>query len=229
MDLSSIVSGPLCAQILGDLGADVVKVEPPGGDTARYLGAEGQPAMAGIFVQVNRNKRSIALDLKREADREAFLKLAASADVVVENFRPGVSDRLGIGFEVARARNPGLIWVAISGFGPEGPYADQPAYDMIIQGMSGFARMLGDDQNPRLIGNLVADKTSGMTACYSVIAALYAREKSGGQGQRLDVPMIDAFASFLLCDGFAPQTYGGAPRDRAIEERSTTRARASAE
>jgi crotonobetainyl-CoA:carnitine CoA-transferase CaiB-like acyl-CoA transferase len=217
LDISSVLSGPLCAQILGDLGADVVKLEPRAGDTARYLGAEGQPGMSGIFVQANRNKRSVALDLKSDAGRDAFLALAASADVVVENFRPGVSDRLGIGFERARQRNPGLIWVAISGFGPEGPYAEQPAYDMVIQGMSGFAKMLGDEQNPKLIGNLVADKTSGMTACYSLLAALYAREKNGGRGQRLDIPMIDAFSSFLLCDGFAPQTYGGPPRDRNLE------------
>lgn len=218
IDLSTIVSGPLCAQILGDLGADVVKFEPPSGDSARYLGAEGQPAMAGIFVQLNRNKRSVALDLKESAGREAFLELAATADIVVENFRPGVSDRLGIGFEVARKRNPGLIWVAISGFGPTGPYAEQPAYDMIIQGMSGFAKILGDAENPKLVSNLVADKTSGLTACYSVIAALYAREKNDGRGQRIDIPMIDAFAAFVHSDSYAPHTYGRTPRNPVLEK-----------
>jgi crotonobetainyl-CoA:carnitine CoA-transferase CaiB-like acyl-CoA transferase len=213
LDISSIVSGPLCTQILGDLGADVVKVEPPTGDTARHLGAEGPPAMSGIFAQCNRNKRSVVLDLKQEAGRDAFLRLAADADVVVENFRTGVADRLGIGFEACRRKNPGLVWVAISGFGPDGPYAEQPAYDMVIQGMSGFAKILGDAENPKLISNLVADKTSGLTACYSVVAALYAREKNGGRGQRIDVPMIDAFSSFVHCDSFASQTWGGpAPR-----------------
>ena len=208
LDLSSIVSGPLCAQILGDLGADVVKVEPPRGDTARYLGNEGPPGLAGIFAQCNRNKRSVVLDLKQASGRAAFLALAARADVVVENFRAGVADRLGIGYEVSSARNPGLVWVAISGFGPDGPYAEQPAYDMIVQGMSGFATMLGDTDAPRLVGNLVADKTSGMTACYAVTAALFARERGDGRGQKIEVPMLDAFSSFVHCDAFAPHTYG---------------------
>ncbi len=211
LDISSIVSGPLCAQILGDFGADVVKVEPPVGDTARYLGTEGPPALSGIFAQFNRNKRSVTLDLKQEAGREAFFALVAETDIVVENYRAGVSDRLGIGFEFCREKNPGLIWAAISGFGPDGPYKDQPAYDMVIQGMSGFAKLLGDNENPKLISNLVADKTSGLTATYSVMAALYAREKNGGRGQRIDIPMIDAFASFVHPDAFAPNTFGEVP------------------
>ena len=213
LDLSTIVSGPMCAQILGDLGADVVKVEPPAGDTARYLGSEGPPGLAGIFAQCNRNKRSVVLDLKQDAGRAAFLELAAGTDIVVENFRAGVADRLGVGYEAASARNPGLVWVAISGFGPDGPYAEQPAYDMIVQGMSGFATMLGDERGPRLINNLVADKTSGMTACYAVLAALFARERNGGRGQKIEVPMLDAFSSFVYCDAFAPYTYG----DRQVE------------
>ncbi len=208
LDISTIVSGPMCGQILGDFGADVVKVEPPMGDTARYLGTEGPPAMAGVFAQYNRNKRSLTLDFKQEHGRDAFLKLASQVDVVVENYRAGVADRLGIGFEACRAENPGLIWVAISGFGPDGPYKDQPAYDMVIQGISGFAKILGDDEAPKLVSNLVADKTSGLTAAYSVMAALYAREKNGGEGQRIDVPMIDAFSSFVHGDSFAPHTYG---------------------
>lgn len=211
LDISSIVSGPLCAQILGDLGADVTKLEPPSGDTARYLGQEGPPGMSGIFVQFNRNKRSATLDLKQEAGKAAFFELVANVDVVVENYRAGVADRLGIGFEASRAKNPSLIWVAISGFGPDGPYSEQPAYDMVIQGMSGFATTLGDKQNPKLISNLVADKTSGMNACYAVLAALYEREKNGGRGQRIDIPMIDAFASFVHGDSYAAQTYGGPP------------------
>jgi crotonobetainyl-CoA:carnitine CoA-transferase CaiB-like acyl-CoA transferase len=218
IDLSTIVSGPLCAQILGDLGADVIKFEPPNGDSARYLGTEGQPAMAGIFAQMNRNKRSIAVDLKEASGKDTFLELAAAADIVVENFRPGVSDRLGIGFEKSRERNPGLIWAAITGFGPTGPYHTQPAYDMVIQGMSGFAKVLGDADHPRLISNLVADKTSGLTACYSVLAALYAREKNGGQGQRVEIPMIDAVGAFLHSDGFAPQTYGPVERNLVLEK-----------
>jgi crotonobetainyl-CoA:carnitine CoA-transferase CaiB-like acyl-CoA transferase len=217
LDLSTIVSGPLCAQILGDFGAEVVKVEPPTGDTARYLGTEGPPALSGMFAQFNRNKRSVTLDLKGEAGRDAFLALASGADVVVENFRAGVSDRLGIGYEACREKNPGLVWVAISGFGPDGPYKDQPAYDMVIQGMSGFAKLLGDDAHPKLISNLVADKTSGLTAAYSVMGALFAREKNEGRGQRIDIPMIDAFASFVHGDAYAPHTYGEVPPQPGLE------------
>ena len=217
LDVSTIVSGPLCAQILGDFGADVVKVEAPSGDTARYLGSEGPPAMAGVFAQFNRNKRSLVLDFKSEAGRDAFLRLAESADVVVENYRAGVADRLGIGFDACRERNPALVWVAISGFGPDGPYKDQPAYDMVIQGMSGFAKILGSEEEPKLISNLVADKTSGLTAAYSVMAALFAREKNGGRGQRVDIPMIDAFSSFVHGDAFAPHTYGMTTVNPALE------------
>jgi crotonobetainyl-CoA:carnitine CoA-transferase CaiB-like acyl-CoA transferase len=215
VDVSAVVSGPLCGQILGDLGADVVKVESPVGDVTRHLGPEGQTTLSGLFVQYNRNKRSVTLDLKGEAGREAFLTLTDGADVLVENFRPGVAERLGIGYDAVRARNAGILYVAISGYGPTGPYAEQPAYDMVIQGQSGFATTLGDSENPKLISNLVADKTSGLTAAYSVMAALYAREKRGGSGQRIDIPMIDAFSTFVLPDAYAPQTFGGPPVPRA--------------
>jgi crotonobetainyl-CoA:carnitine CoA-transferase CaiB-like acyl-CoA transferase len=214
IDASAVVSGPMCGQILGDLGADVIKVESPVGDITRHLGPEGQTTLSGLYVQYNRNKRSVVLDLKCEAGRDAFLKLTDGADVVLENYRPGVADRLGVGFDAIRARNPGIVYVAISGYGPDGPYAEQPAYDMVIQGQSGFATTLGDVENPKLISNLVADKTSGLTATYSLLAALYAREKNGGRGQRIDIPMIDAFSSFVLGDAYAPQTFGGPPVPR---------------
>jgi crotonobetainyl-CoA:carnitine CoA-transferase CaiB-like acyl-CoA transferase len=214
IDASAVVSGPMCGQILGDLGADVIKVESPVGDITRHLGPEGRTTLSGLYVQYNRNKRSVVLDLKSEAGRDAFLKLTDRADVVLENYRPGVADRLGVGFDAIRARNPGIIYVAISGYGPDGPYAEQPAYDMVIQGQSGFATTLGDAESPKLISNLVADKTSGLTATYSLLAALYAREKNGGRGQRIDVPMIDAFSSFVLGDAYAPQTFGGPPVPR---------------
>ncbi len=217
LDLSTIVSGPLCSQILGDLGADVIKVEAPGGDTARYLGGERRADMTGFFAQFNRNKRSVVLDLKSEAGAGALRTLAARADVLIENFRPGVMDRLGLGSEALQERNPRLVVVAISGFGPDGPYRDQPAYDMIVQAMSGFAKLLGTDDEPRLISNVVADKTSGLTAAWATLAALFARERSG-QGQRVDVPMLDAFASFVLPDTFGPRSFGNAPEDPALGE-----------
>src|SRR5262247_796468 len=130
LDLSTIVSGPLCAQILGDLGADVVKVEAPGGDTARFLGGARRADMTGFFAMFNRNKRSVVLDLKRDAGRAALLRLVARADVLIENFRPKVMERLGLGWETLRRESPRLVYVAINGFGPDGPDADQPAYDM---------------------------------------------------------------------------------------------------
>ncbi len=218
IDLSTIVSGPLCAQILGDLGADVVKVETPGGETARILGGVRKAGMTGFFAQFNRNKRGPALDLKREPAQAALRALAKRADVVVENFRPGVMERLGLGCEALRAENPRLIYVAISGFGPDGPDAGQPAYDMVIQARAGFAKLLGSAAEPKLIRNLVADKTSALTAAWATLAALFARERCG-VGQRVDVPMLDAFASFVLPDAFGPYVFGDPPESAALGEK----------
>jgi crotonobetainyl-CoA:carnitine CoA-transferase CaiB-like acyl-CoA transferase len=209
LDLSTIVSGPFCAQILGDLGADVLKIETPAGDSTRVMG-ERKGTVTGLFAQLNRNKRSVVLDLKSEAGHCAFLRLVAGADVVLENFRPDVMERLGLGYERLARENPRLVYVAISGFGPEGPDAQQPAYDMVIQARSGFARVLGGAGPPRLIPNLFADKTSGMTAAWAALAALFERERSG-RGQRVDVPMLDAFASFLLPDVLGPRQFGEPP------------------
>ena len=209
LDLSTIVSGPFCAQILGDLGAEVVKIETPAGDSTRVMG-ERRGSVTGLFAQLNRNKRSVVLDLKQPAAQQAFLRLAANTDVVLENFRPGVMERLGLGYERLAQDNPRLVYVAISGFGPDGPDAGQPAYDMVIQARSGFARVLGGAGPPKLIPNLLADKTSGMTAAWSTLAALFARERSG-RGQRVDVPMLDAFASFLLPDVLGPRLFGEPP------------------
>jgi crotonobetainyl-CoA:carnitine CoA-transferase CaiB-like acyl-CoA transferase len=209
LDLSTIISGPFCAQILGDLGADVIKIETPAGDSTRVMG-ERKGSVTGLFAQVNRNKRSVVLDLKREDAQRALLRLAAKADVVLENFRPGVMDRLGLGYERIAQLNPRVVYVAISGFGPDGPDAEQPAYDMIIQARSGFARVLGGTGPPKLIPNLLADKTSGMTAAWSTLAALFARERTG-KGQRVDIPMLDAFASFLLPDVLGPRLFGEPP------------------
>ncbi len=217
LDLSTIVSGPLCGQVLGDLGADVVKVETAVGDTARYLGGLRRADMTGFFAQFNRNKRSVVLDLKSDAGAAALRKLALRADVLIENFRPGVMDRLGLGYEQLAEEHPELIYVAISGFGPDGPYRDQPAYDMIVQALSGFAKLLGSDDEPQLISNLVADKTSGITAAWATLAALFARER-GGRGQRVDVPMLDAFAGFVLPDAFGPYAFGEPPEDPAVGE-----------
>ena len=161
-DFSTVISGPLCTQILGDLGADVVKVESPGGDFTRHT-PPLRDGMSAFYATFNRNKRSIQLDLKRDEGREVAQKLCQDADVVVENFRPGVADRLGIGWEQLKG-NDGLIYVSINGFGPNGPYAKHPAYDLVIQGLVGIMPIQGGEESPTLMRSLVADKCTAMTA-----------------------------------------------------------------
>jgi crotonobetainyl-CoA:carnitine CoA-transferase CaiB-like acyl-CoA transferase len=206
LDLSTVVSGPLCTQILGDLGAEVVKIETLRGDSTRLMGPPFQAGLTPLFAQVNRNKRSIAIDVKQADGQVIVQRLARDSDIVVENFRPGVMERLNIGYDALAAINPRLIYVAISGFGPDGPYRDLPAYDMVIQAMSGFAPLQGDDE-PRLIRSIMADKASGMTAAYAVMAALFQRERGGGMGERIDVPMLDAYAAFVLPDALGAETF----------------------
>jgi crotonobetainyl-CoA:carnitine CoA-transferase CaiB-like acyl-CoA transferase len=218
VDFSTVVSGPLCSQILGDLGADVIKVETPVGDISRFMGPPfREGGLSGMFTQFNRNKRSVALDLKRDEAREIARRLARDADVVVQNFRPGVAERLGIGDADLRPGNPGLVYVAISGFGPDGPHAAQPAYDLVIQGLIGLMPAQGGAGRPALMKSLLADKCTALTAASAAVAALLARERSGGTGQRVDVPMLDAFAAYALPDvivteAFQPAEPGVAPR-----------------
>jgi crotonobetainyl-CoA:carnitine CoA-transferase CaiB-like acyl-CoA transferase len=206
LDFSAVVSGPLCAQILGDLGADVVKVEPPEGDTTRRLGPPFKAGLTPLFAQCNRNKRSLVLDLKAPEGVALARRLAARADVLVENFRPGVAERLGIGWPDLAAANPRLVYVSISGFGPDGPYAGQPAYDMVIQALSGLAHAQREGDQPRLIRNLMADKSSALSAAYAALAALFARERSG-RGQKVELPMLDAYAAFALVDVLGAHTF----------------------
>lgn len=213
VDFSSVVSGPFCTQILGDLGADVIKLESMSGETSRRLGPPFRDGQSATYLQFNRNKRSLALDLKSKAGVEIARRLLRDADVMLENYRPGVADRLGIGYESLRGDNPGLVYVAISGFGPDGPYADHPAYDTVIQGLSGYMSVQGDEGDPKLVRSIAADKTSGLTAAYATMAALFARERNGGSGQRVDVPMLDAYAAFMLADCLGGDVF--VPRDEA--------------
>ena len=206
LDFSTVVSGPLCAQMLGDLGADVVKVEAPRGDSARRMGPPFRGGHSPVWVQFNRNKRGICVDLQQPAGVAVARRIAARSDVVVENYRPGVADRLGVGYAALSADNPRLVYAAISGFGPDGPYADLPAYDTVIQGLSGFMEFQGTPEQPALVRGIAADKATGLFAASAVLAALFARERSG-RGQRIDIPMLDAYAAFALPDVLGPESF----------------------
>jgi len=207
LDFSTVISGPICTQALGDLGADVVKVEPPTGDPCRHSGAPfREPGFSGFLSQFNRNKRSIVLDLAQQEGRAVAGRLAERADVLVENFRPGVAQRLGLGWEPLSAHNPRLVYVSINGFGPDGPYAALPAYDHVIQALGGMMPTQGGDGPPRLVLSSVADKSSGLIALSGILAALLARERDG-RGQHVQVPMLDAFASFNLPDAMMSRSY----------------------
>ena len=177
LDLTNVLAGPYCAYQLALLGADVIKVEAPqGGDLARQLGASPELNKAGMgasFLAQNAGKRSVVLDLKNEADRERFLDLVASADALVENFRPGVMARLGLGYEKLKEVRPGLVYCAISGFGQTGPMRDNPAYDQIIQGLSGIMSITGTPETaPLRVGYPVADTLGGLVGAFAIAAAL---------------------------------------------------------
>jgi crotonobetainyl-CoA:carnitine CoA-transferase CaiB-like acyl-CoA transferase len=199
-----MITGPLCAQMLGDLGAEVIKIEPTHGEVARWMMPPEKEGLTGFYAQLNRNKRSLALDLKSPEGVEVIKKLAADADILVENFRGGVADRLGIGYEDLKPLNARLIFVSITGFGPTGPYSDRPAYDPIAQGLVGMMHVQGKPfgGKPQLIQSAIVDKTTATTAAGVALAALYARDglNGSGRGQRVDVPMIDAYAANSLPD-----------------------------
>jgi crotonobetainyl-CoA:carnitine CoA-transferase CaiB-like acyl-CoA transferase len=206
LDLSTVISGPYCTQALGDLGADVIKVEPPLGDPSRFSGAPfREPGFSAMLAQFNRNKRSIALDLGKQEAHEVARRLADRADVFVQNFRPGVAERLGLGWETLKGRNPRLVYVSISGFGPDGPYRELPAYDHVIQALGGQMPTQGD-ATPKLVQSGVADKTTALTALSATLAALLARERDG-KGQHVEVPMLDAFAAFNLPEALVARSF----------------------
>jgi len=198
LDLTRVVSGPFCTMLLGDLGADVVKVEEPGsGDESRRYGPPFENGESSYFLSVNRNKRSITLDLKSAEGHVTTLALAGQADVVVENFRPGVLDRLGLGWERLREANPNLVLCSISGFGSEGGDARRPGYDLILQGEAGLMDITGFPGGPPTkVGTSMADLVTGLYASQAVLAALRRRDATG-HGGRVEVSMLDALASML--------------------------------
>ncbi len=209
LDLTSVVSGPMCTQALGDLGADVIKLESPAGDQTRYTGAPfKEPLFSAMHTQMNRNKRSLVVDLKTEAGRDLVLEVIPQIDVLVENFRPDVMDRLGLGYEALSTRHPGLVFTSINGFGSDGPYASLPAYDQLVQGLVGVMPAQGGDGPPEPVHGPIADKTSAITAVGAILAALFARERDPeGRGQRVEVAMLDAYAAFALPDPMTPRAF----------------------
>jgi crotonobetainyl-CoA:carnitine CoA-transferase CaiB-like acyl-CoA transferase len=223
LDLTGVVSGPFATMFLADQGANVIKIEPVGGDITRHSRATLDRAgeFSALFISTNRGKRSLSIDLKSEAGREVLTKLVARTDVLVQNFRPGTMERLGLGADELRRRNPRLIYVSISGVGETGPYVKKRVYDPIIQGLSGFADIQSHPvtNRPQMIRTIVCDKTTAVMTAQAVAAALYAREKSG-QGDHIQVAMLDAMISYLWPEGMMQYTVVGSevtvadPNDR---------------
>lgn len=196
LDLTNVLAGPFCAYQLAQLGAEVIKVEVPGtGDLARQLGADpelNKRYMGASFLAQNAGKKSITINLKSDAGRQVFLNLVETADAVIENFRPGVTDRLGVGYDVLKQVKPDLVYCAISGFGADGPLRNNPAYDQIVQGMAGVMSVTGDkDSAPLRVGYPVADTMGGITAAFAVTAALLGRARTG-KGDFIDVSMLES-------------------------------------
>lgn len=197
VDLSRILAGPYCTMILGDLGADVVKVEPPGGDDCRHWGPPFIDDESAYFLAVNRNKKSLCLDLKREEGKDLLLRLIDGADVLIENFRPGAMDRLGLGYDALKKRRPSLVYCSISGYGQTGPLRDRPGYDAVMQGEGGWMGLTGVPEGmPMKVGASLADILTGMMACEGILASLYRREKTG-EGERIDVSLFDSVLATL--------------------------------
>lgn len=215
LDLCRVVSGPFATMQIGDLGADIVKIEEPDkGDESRTYGPPFVGGESTYFLSVNRNKRSCCVDLKSEAGRELLLRLASTADVVIENFRPGTMERLGLGYADLSQRNARLVYCGISGFGLTGPDAERPGYDLIVQGESGVMDITGDsDGPPTKVGTSIADLVTGLYAAQAVLAALRQRDRTGAGG-RVDVSMLDAMASLLTFNAGMYFATGVSPRRR---------------
>jgi len=200
LDLTSVVAGPLATQTLADMGADVIKIESPDGDTTRYTGPARSPDMAALFMGLNRGKRSLVLDLKQPAAADALWRLVAGADLFIHSMRPQKIERLGFSHEAVCARNPRIVYAAIHGYRSGGPYSGQPAYDDVIQGQSGVAALMSEIAGePRYAPTILADKTTASALVGAVAAALYAREKTG-RGQFVEVPMFESMVSFVLAE-----------------------------
>ena len=201
LDLTSVLMGPYTTQIFADLGADVIKIEAPSGDTTRALPPGPSDTRGAMFMNVNRGKRSLVLDLKQHAARQVLLKLAATSDVFIHSMRAKAMERLGLSYPDLQAANPAIIYANLYGFSREGPYADYPAYDDIVQAASGIVALQAalSGGEPTYLATVVADKVAGLTATYAVMAALLEREHSG-RGQEVEVPMFETLASFTMVE-----------------------------
>jgi crotonobetainyl-CoA:carnitine CoA-transferase CaiB-like acyl-CoA transferase len=215
LELASYVSGPYAGMLLSDLGAAVIKVEPPeGGDPFRQW---GKVEYSATFGSLNRNKQSVTIDLRAKAGRDTVLRLAKSADVLIENFRPGAMDRMELGYDRLHAVNDRLIYCSISGFGSDGPYKAYPGYDTIGQGMSGLLSLLTEKHAPKPMGLSLSDHLAGVFACYGVLAAIIARQRTG-TGQHVETSLLEASMAFLA-EHAANFFEGGQPPDRATRTR----------
>jgi len=208
VDLTTVVMGPFATQILADLGADIIKVEPPEGDVIRYAAPLKHPGMGHIYLHHNRNKRSLVLDLKQPAGRDALLRLVKNADVMIYNVRPQAMQRLRLTYKDVSAGNPRLIYVGAYGFSQRGPYAAKPAYDDLIQGIVALPALLVDAgaEQPRFVPCAIANRITGLAAVNAVTAALYCREKTG-RGQAIEVPMFETLAQLVLSDHMGGRTF----------------------
>jgi crotonobetainyl-CoA:carnitine CoA-transferase CaiB-like acyl-CoA transferase len=209
LDLTSMISGPVATMLLADQGADVIKVEPPGGDLVRALGPN-RAGFTATFVSSNRSKRSVVLDLKTSDGLAALKRLIPTADVFVQNFRPGAIERMGLGEDVVRALRSDIIYVSISGFGETGPYAHKRVYDPVIQALSGLASIQADRDTgrPRMVRTIIPDKTTALTAAQAITAALFSRERTG-RGQHVKLAMLDAMVAYLWPEGMTGLTFVG--------------------
>jgi crotonobetainyl-CoA:carnitine CoA-transferase CaiB-like acyl-CoA transferase len=218
LDLTRVLSGPYCTMLLGDLGAEVIKVERPGtGDDTRAFAPPFQGDQAAYFLSINRNKKSITLDMKSERGKEVLWRLVDVSDVLVENFRPGAMERLGFGYNAVRARRPAMIYCSISGFGDTGPQKDRAGYDVIVQGEAGIMDLTGPrDGPPHKVGTSIADLVSGLTAAQGILAALYAAKRDG-LGQQVHVSMYEAVAALLTFNAGIYFATGHSPRRRGNE------------
>lgn len=225
IDMTSVLMGPYATQMLGDYGAEIIKVESPDGDVTRQIGPMRHAGMGPVFLNTNRSKRSICLDLKKPAGRDALLTLIETADVLVYNVRPQAMQRLLLGYDVVSALNPRLIYAGVFGFGQDGPYAAKPAYDDLIQGATALPSLIArtGDGTPRYVPNALVDRIVGLTAVGAINAGLVHREKTG-QGQRIDIPMFETMAGFVMGDHLGGLTYEP-PLDRGGYARHLSRDR----